>query len=238
MDLYDAIFTRASTRAFDPAPAPAGTLEALESFIAGVKPLLPGAAFTHRIVGLDEVKGMALPRAPHFLLISGEAQPLRDTAAGFLGQHAELFLYANGLAARWLAGVKPKRADPNHIIGIAFGKPAAPGARKPEDFKRKPLAEIARGADPRLEAARLAPSGLNGQPWYFIVDGGRIHVYYKTSLGGLVGKLYNLTGLDVGIALAHLAVASEHEGKPFNFTVNESGAPTPPAGFAYVGSVG
>lgn len=238
MDLYSSIFTRASTRAFDPSPVPAGTLEALEAFIAGVKPLLPGAAFTHKIVGPGEVKGMALPKAPHFLLLAGKEQPLRNTAAGFLGQHAELWLYANGLAARWLAGVKPKEADANHIIGIAFGKPAEPVARKHEDFKRKPLAEIAQGTDSRLEAARLAPSGMNAQPWYFIVDGGKIHVYYKTSLGGLVGKLYNLTALDAGIALAHLAVASEHEGKPFNFAVNESSTPTPPAGWAYVGSVG
>jgi hypothetical protein len=53
-----------------------------------------------------------------------------------------------------------------------------------------------------------------------------------------VGKLYNLTSLDVGIALAHLDVASEHEGKPFKFTVNKGGTPTPPTGFVYVGTAG
>ena len=48
---------------------------------------------------------------------------------------------------------------------------------------------------------------MNGQPWYYIADGGKIHVYYKPSLGGLLGKMYNLTDLDVGISLCHLAVA-------------------------------
>jgi nitroreductase len=134
--------------------------------------------------------------------------------------------------------VKGKRPDPNLIIGIAFGKPSEPATRKPEDFKRKPLAEIAKGTDQRFEAVRLAPSGMNGQPWYFVVDGGKIHVYYKRSLGGLAGKLYSLTSLDVGIALAHLDVASEHEGKPFNFTVNNGGTPAAPNGFVYVGTVG
>jgi len=238
MDLYSSIFKRASTRSFVPSPVSADVLKELVAFIAGVKPLLSGAAFTCRIAGVGEVKGLALPVAPHYLLISGKEQPLRYAAAGFLGQHAELFLYANGLAARWLAVVKPKQKDPNHIIGIAFGKAAQPVTRSPADFKRKPLAEIAHGSDSRLEAARLAPSGMNAQPWYFIADGGKIHVYFKTSLGGLAGKLYNLTALDAGIALAHLAVASEHEGKPFNFAVNSGDAPTPPAGLEYLGTVG
>jgi hypothetical protein len=238
MTLYETIFTRASTRKFDAKPLSADTLRQIEDFIAGVKPLLPDVKLTHKMVSGNEVKGMALPKAPHFLLISGKEHPLRNTCAGFLYQHAELWLYANGYATRWLSSVKGKQPDPNFIIGIAFGKPSEPATRKPEEFKRKPLDEIARGTDFRLEAARLAPSGMNGQPWYFLVDGDKIHVYYKPSLGGLAGKLYGLTSLDVGIALAHLDVASEHEGKPFNFTVNKGGMPTPPAGFAYVGTVG
>jgi hypothetical protein len=248
MDLYSPIFTRASTRKFDAKPLPAETLKELEAYIASVKPLLPDVKLTHKIVGAGDVKGMALPKAPHFLLISGgpsaaggasassKEHPLRNTAAGFLYQHAELWLYANGYATRWLGGAKGRVADPNHIIGIAFGTPSEPATRKPEDFKRKPLDEIAKGTDSRLEAVRLAPSGMNGQPWYFIVDGGKIHVYYKASLGGLAGKLYNLTSLDVGIALCHLAVASEREGKPFNFVTGLGDAPAAPQGFTYVGT--
>jgi hypothetical protein len=202
-----------------------------------VKPLFPDAKLTHKIVGGNEVKGMALPKAPHFLLLSSKGHPLRNTAAGFLGQHAELWLYANGYATRWVGGVKPKQADPDFIIGIALGKPSEPAARKTADFKRKSLEELSKGTDPRLEAVRLAPSGMNGQPWYFIVAKNATHVYYKPSLGGLQGKMYHLTDLDVGIALCHLAVASEHEGKPFDFVINNSAAPTAPDGFTYVGTV-
>ena len=75
------------------------------------------------------------------------------------------------------------------------------------------------------------------QPWYFVASGGVIHVYYRPSLGGIKGRLYHLTDLDVGIALAHLKAAGDHEGKSFRFTVNQSSAPTPPKGFAYVGTV-
>jgi len=238
MDIYSPIFTRASTRKFEPTPLPASTLKELDDYIVGVQPLVPGVKLTHKIANACEVKGMALPKAPYFLLISGKEHPMRYTSAGYLYQHAELWLYAHGYATRWLAGVKPKQADPDHIIGIAFGRPEEPVARKRGDFKRRPLTEIAQGTDSRLEAARLAPSGVNGQPWYFIVKGHKIYVYCKQSLGGLLGKMYSLTPLDVGIALCHLAVASEYEGKPFVFAVDKDGVPAAPDGFAYLGTVG
>jgi hypothetical protein len=237
MDSYSSIFTRASTRKFDAKPLSAGTLKDLEAYIASVKPLLPDVQLTHKIVGGSEVKGMALPKAPHFLLISGKEHPLRNTAAGFLYQHAELWLYAHGYATRWLGGAKGKAANPNQISGRAFGKPSESATRKPEEFDRKPLNEIAKGTDSRLEAVRLAPSGMNGQPWYFIVDGTAIHVYYKPSLGGVKGMLYHLNNLDLGIALCHLDVASEHEGKSFNFVAGLGDAPAAPQGFTYVGTV-
>lgn len=72
MDLYTPIFTRASTRKFDPSPLPADTLSQLEDFISQVKPLLPDVKLEHKIVSGNDVKGMALPKAPHFLLIPAE----------------------------------------------------------------------------------------------------------------------------------------------------------------------
>ena len=65
MDLYSPIFTRASTRRFDSSPLPADTLLQLEDFLSQVKPLIPGIKVKHRIVSGNEVKGMALPKAPH-----------------------------------------------------------------------------------------------------------------------------------------------------------------------------
>ena len=237
MDLYSAMFTRKSVRKFDNLPLDVQAIGGLKSYIADVRPLLKQSKLSYTILGAEEVKGMALPKAPHFLLISGKEQPLRNTCAGFLFQHAELYLYAMGYATRWLAGVKPKREDPNRIIGLAFGRPAGSAVRRPEDFDRKPMAEIAKGTDSRLEAVRLAPSGMNGQPWYFVVEGERIQVYYKKSLDGLMGRMYHHTDLDAGIALCHLAVASEHEGKPFHFRMDGKPGMAPPKGFEYLGTV-
>lgn len=243
IDLYPFIFSRKSTRNFLDTPLETETLNKIESFILGIKPLLPESKITHKIVSFDEVKGMGLPKAPHYILISGAEQPLRNTCAGFLYQHAELYLYSLGLAARWIGSAKSKQPNPNSILGIAFGKPAKPEKRTSADFNRKPVTEIAKGNDTRLEAARLAPSGINKQPWYFIVDGNAIHAYYQKSLGGLIGMFYKMTDLDAGIALCHLAVASKHEGKPFNFNVNKTNPPTAskettaPKGFVYLGTV-
>jgi len=104
--------------------------------------------------------------APHYLLFSGEKHPLRNVSAGYLYQHAELYLHSKGFGAVWLGGVKDKDNvdEPNHIMGIAFGKTSNLVKGKPEEFKRKSLSEIAQGTDRRLEAARLAPSAINSQP--------------------------------------------------------------------------
>lgn len=60
------------------------------------------------------------------------------------------------------------------------------------------LEQITDKPDPRLEPARLAPSAVNGQPWYFAHEGETIHIYCNKKG----------SPLDAGIALAHLYVAN------------------------------
>jgi nitroreductase len=235
VELYDKIFTRKSTRKFEQDGLDEDILKKINDFIPTVEPLLAETKLACKIVGANEVKGVMLPKAPHFLLIYGKEQPLRRATAGYLGQHIELFMYSIGLATRWLGGVKPKTDDADFIIGIAFGKPAESASRTLDEFKRKSATEIANTTDPRFEAVRLAPSGMNGQPWYFVKEDNAVHCYYKKSLGGLPGKLYKMTDLDVGIALAHLHIASEHEKMPFNFSVKGE-YPAAPKDFIYVGT--
>ena len=236
MDIYSSIFTRKSIRKFDMTPLSKETIGQIETFISGLTPLLPDSKITHKIVGPECVKGMGLPKAPHFMLIYGREQPLRGVCAGFLFQQVELYLYSMGLADRWLSTLKDKEGDPNFIAGFAFGKPAEPATRKLGEFDRKSVSEIAKGTDSRLEAVRLAPSGMNGQPWYFIADGKAVHVFYKKSLGGVKGMLYHMTDIDVGLALGHMAVASRHEGRNFTFIIKKK-IPEAPKGFTYVGTV-
>lgn len=106
--MYSAIFTRAPTRKFDATLLPSETLDQIEAFISTLEPLLPDVGLTYKVVNADQVKGLALPKAPHFLLISGKEHPSRNICAGFLFQHVVLYMYTIGLAARWLSGVKSK----------------------------------------------------------------------------------------------------------------------------------
>lgn len=237
MDIYSNIFNRKACRKYDMTPLSQGTIMQIESFISKIPTLLPDVEIIHKIISYEEVKGLGVIKAPHYILISGKNQPLRDTCAGFIYQHAVLYIHSIGLAACWLAGVKSKQSNPDHIIGIGFGKPIEVSTRTIDEFKRKSINEIAKGTDSRLDAVRLAPSGMNGQPWYFAVEDKVIHVYYKKSIGGLLGMIYHHTDLDVGIALCHMRVAGEHEGKPFHFSINKKNTPTPPKDFIYIGTV-
>ena len=59
-----------------------------------------------------------------------------------------------------------------------------------------------------LEAARLAPSSTNSQPWRFVVYENRIHVFSKKPLGER-SLLNPFTELNFGIMLANVMVAAE-----------------------------
>jgi nitroreductase len=151
-------------------------------------------------------------KAPHYLIFNSEEKEGYLENIGFIGQQIDLFLSASGLGTCWLGASKPMDKDDSalsHIICIAFGKPAEPLYRESSEFKRKSLADISEGNDDRLEAARLAPSGMNAQNWYFIADGGKIHCYCKKPnplLGLMLGKM---SSIDLGIAICHIAQESE-----------------------------
>ena len=114
---------------------------------------------------------------------------------------------------------------------MAFGKPSGPLYRDISGFKRKPLSAISEGSDARLEAARLAPSAINAQNWYFIAESGKIHCYRKKA-NPLLGFMFNrMHCVDMGIALCHIAEESES----FGF-VKEEGVPVR-KGFVYMGTV-
>ena len=108
------------------------------------------------------------------------------------------------------------------VIMLAFGHPKGdPLRHERKGFRRKAMEQIADQADSRLEPARLAPSAVNSQPWYFVHEGDAVHIY--CSKKG--------SRLDAGIALAHLYVANE---ETFRFFQTENA--TEVSGYTYIGS--
>jgi len=230
--MKEIIRKRKSIRKYDSAPLVAAVLEKVKAQIAKVTPLFPGMPYSIEIA--SKTKGAFNIKAPHYLVFSGEDSEASYENIGFIGQQLDLFLSGSGLGACWLGASKPieaKAAALPPIICMSFGNPAEPLHRELAEFKRKALNEISEGSDARLEAARLAPSAINAQGWYFIAENGKIHCYRKkvASLMGLIFKKMHY--IDMGIALYHIAAESEN----FNYK-KEASAPER-KGFVYMGTV-
>jgi hypothetical protein len=92
------------------------------------------------------------------------------------------------------------------------------------------LKKISDNADKRLEAARLAPSAINSQPWFFAGSGEGFDCYcarkFPAALFGSLNKI------DMGIALAHLYVSF-----PDTFRFSVTGDAKPVKGYYYVGKI-
>ena len=230
--MNDIIRKRKSIRKYDPAPLDAATLDAVRAQIGKLKPLYPDIKYS--IEFTTKTKGILGVKAPHFLIFGSEEKDGSYENIGFIGQQLDLYFSANGLGACWLGAAKPgekMEAALPYVIALGFGKPAEPLHRELSAFKRKPLSAISEGNDPRLEAARLAPSGVNMQNWYFIADSGKIHCYHRKPNPLAALMLGKMGCIDLGIAICHIAEESEI----FNFN-KDSNAPQR-KGCIYTGTV-
>lgn len=230
--MKEIIYKRKSIRKFHMEKLDETTLNNVKAQFAQLKPLYQNIGFSIQVV--SKTKGAFNIKAPHYLVFGSEKTVGYLENIGFVGQQMDLWLSENGIGACWLGAAKPQEigtsAQP-HIICIGFGKPAEPLYREHGDFKRKPLNQISEGTDPRLEAARLAPSGLNSQNWHFIADKGKIHCYRK-KLNPLKGLfLEKMSGIDLGIAINHIAQESD------NFTFAGDDTAPERKGLVYTGTI-
>ena len=240
--LFKAIFHRKSIRSFVESPDDDAYVPQILDFAQGVASLYPDIEMVFTIER-EYPAGLFAIRAPYYLCVYtdvGEGfEHLVNT--GYVLQHVDLYLHTLGLGSCWLGVAKPKvRAieEKKYLIMLAFGRPKGSLERSgPQDFKRKALGEISSGDDPRLEAARLAPSATNNQNWFFAADAEQISVF-TTKLSGVKKRLYqNLTYVDAGIALCHLQIASEHFALPFDYHVLSTEDAPHKEGFEYLASV-
>lgn len=219
MNLYQSIAQRKSCRKYDMQPLKQEELAAVEEAIRGFEPLDAGLPVQYRFT--RKVKGLYHVEAPHYLIISGQGKPGEAENIGFVFEQLVLWFDAMDLGCVWLGESKDaenagdSRGD---VITIAFGRSPESVHRTREEFKRKPIADVTNAPDDIcIQAAHLAPSGLNTQPWYFEKQDGKTLVYQK-KLGLPVSLLYKHSDTDMGIGLCHYALACKETGKPFHFT--------------------
>lgn len=199
-----------------------------------LKPLYPEIKVRMDIVSRDKVKCICPWTTPQLITVYSEEADGYLENVGFLFQQMDLYLQSLGLGVCWLGMGKmnPKTAQCGDgiqfVIMLSFGYPKGDQLRRDgKGFKRKSLAQISDREDSRLEPARLAPSSVNSQPWYFSHEGDTIHVYCTWK-----GMGNYLNRIDMGIALAHLYVANADT---FRFFQVEN-VPTV-QGYGYIGSM-
>ena len=227
MTLNEMIFKRKSCRSFTNIPVDAEMMEQILSFEP--KPLYPQIRVRMDIVGRDKVKCICPWTTPQLITIYSEEAEGYPENIGFLFQQMDLYLQTLGLGVCWLGmgRMNPRTTTQvegmKFVIMLAFGYPRGDQLRHDlKSFKRKSMEQITDKSDSRLEPARLAPSAVNSQPWFFIHEGETIHVYCAKKGARL----------DAGIALAHLYVSNADT---FRFFKTEHLTDLP--GYGYIGSI-
>ena len=227
MTLNEMIYHRKSCRSFTGHPVDAEMIEKILTF--DQKPLYPDIKVRMDIVTRDKVKCICPWTTPQLITIYSQETEGYLENIGFLFQQMDLYLQTLGLGVCWLGmgRMNPKTTTEvdgmKFVIMLAFGHPKGHQQRQDlKGFKRKAMEKIADRPDSRLEPARLAPSAVNSQPWYFTHESDTIHAY--CSKKG--------SRLDAGIALAHLYAANS---ETFRFGRVEN--PSAVSGYDYIGTV-
>ena len=245
-EFYSTIFKRKSVRNYESIPIDENLLTEISRFMESLNPLDPEIKTEIKIISGEHVKSL-IPqkKSPHYFAVFSETKEGYLTNIGFMMQQMDLFLSANGIGSCWQGIPKPtkevlKSSNLDFVILMAFGNSKEDLHRTNiSQFKRKSLDEITdiKGEEQLLEPVRIAPSATNSQPWYFTRDNEVIHAYCK-KLNFLKAKLMaKWNKIDMGIALYHLTVSVEHQGKKAEIIYDKDIENNPPRGYYYIASV-
>jgi hypothetical protein len=228
MNLKEQIYTRKSCRKYCDDEI---DMDLIHEFMKSVKPLNEKIEYAYEILPSDEVNVRTRWSAPYYLALYSEKKENYLENIGFVFQQLCLYLQSIGIGNCWVGMASPKKKDLNFVITISFGK-SDDLTREPSGFKRKDLSKICDVEDERLIPARLAPSAINSQPWYFkhSSDGFDVYRAKQNILKRQVLKKWN--PIDMGICLAHMYVANEDS---FEFKIKTDFENI--KGHTYIGSI-
>jgi len=182
--------------------------------------------------------------SPAYLAFIGDMRnPHAQETAGYTGEGVILEAAARGLATCWVAGFfQPKVVakwvkinSGERVLAVSpvgyvkdkttFEEKAMAGFGR--HLRRKPLSKLTTGLPKNewpgwiksaLDAARLAPSAINRQPWKFHVETNSITI----SISGRIPDFNVSKRLDCGIAMLHLEIAALSQGIQGSWELLES----------------
>lgn len=236
---YAAIPQRHSQRTYNGKRLSNESLDHLENLCEKFRPFAGVRAVIIRETPQGVYKGIVgsygeIQNAPHLAAFIGDMSvPEVQEAAGYLGQGVILEATSMGLQTCWIGGFfRPETLE--HTLGlgekerilsitpIGYGVSKKSTRDKVMSFairshRRKPLEKMVTNSSKEftpwsrtaLEAARLAPSAANRQPWRFTVKTDSIIV--STSKARGVSRISRR--LDCGIAMLHLELGARVKGK-------------------------
>lgn len=211
--LTEAVRRRKSTRSYDMSGLTKEELSQIMEYVDSISPLLPGIKGKVELVGANDVKSMMKWRAPHYLCLYAEDSDAGLMNIGFVYEQLVLYMTTLNIGTCWATSVSPKEKHEEDgtkwATVIAFGKARGEDVlREPEQAKRKAPNEVYDKKDDALEAARLAPSSMNNQPWRFEHKGDSVLVYCKKQ--GLLKKwMVAQNRIDIGIALGNIKAVKD-----------------------------
>lgn len=216
MMLDEMIYKRRSVRSYVGVPAAPLLITKISEFIKTARPLYPEIKTRAEIITGKDIKSVFPWTPPQAVAFFSEDRDGAYENAGFVLQQTELYIQSLGLGACWLGMGRASESvcsrifdmeNLKYITMLVFGYPKGEQFRKDVSyFKRKPLSEISDTADQRLTPARLAPSSINSQPWFFKQDGTVFHVYCKNGISSFSPA--NMNRINIGISLAHMYVSN------------------------------
>lgn len=245
--LLGAIARRKSSRTFNGLKIDQSALAALESDIKALTPLLPGVELpVIRIIESDSAPGKLgtygfITGARQFLAMASAGGDAPRVQAGYMFELLVLAATDRGLGTCWLGGTfrQGRFAEAMGDCGdreVVIVSPVGHATQKMrfaermmrrvvKSAVRRPFETLFSGVAPDtavgriLEAVRLAPSSTNSQPWRAEVStaGGTLSVKFSCATSNA------FSAIDMGIAYAHFAVASEAEGLAWE--IADSGSP-------------
>lgn len=220
ISIKDAVVRRKSSRSFNMSGLTKDELSQITEYAKNIPSLLPGIKTKAEIIGPDDVKSITKWRAPHYLAIYSEDSNTGLMNAGFVYEQVALYLTSLGIGTCWATSISPKDKHENDGMKwaavIAFGRTQEEVWRDAGTAKRKAAEDIYDRKDDALEAARLAPSSMNNQPWRFEHNGDDILVFCKKQ-GFMKKWMVSQNRIDIGIALGNISAVS----KSFRFTLPE-----------------
>ncbi len=223
MTLYDAIFERKSVRKYKNEPIEERILERIGQFGQDAVGIRPDIRVKWKILRKSErnLKGLFLVDAPYYVVLYSEVREDYRRNAGCLMEQLSLYLHTIGIGSCYQGGARLKRNDEldlEPVMIMAFGRPDGELGRNANEFKRIKMNKLVRvhGTMSKvqrklLEAARLAPSAMNQQPWRFVAAEGRIHLFVKKPGRMNYQKQLDSNLLAAGIVLSHMLVTAEEQ---------------------------